>query len=99
MLNIVEIDTDFGPTAYLYAIATAAEWRGRGFAGGLIREAIDISRARGYKAVMLIPSNESLVEYYKRFGFGEPSYKLDFSNGYDLGTGDAERDVAVVLTL
>ena len=53
----------------------------------------------GYKAVMLIPSNESLVEYYKRFGFGEPSYKLDFSNGYDLGTGDAERDVAVVLTL
>lgn len=99
MLNIVEIDTDFGPTAYLYAIATAAEWRGRGFAGGLIREAIDISRAREYKAVMLIPSNESLVEYYKRFGFGEPSYKLDFSNGYDLGTGDAERDVAVVLTL
>lgn len=99
MLNIVEIDTDFGPTAYLYAIATAAEWRGRGFAGGLIREAIDISRARDYKAVMLIPSNESLVEYYKRFGFGEPSYKLDFSNGYDLGTGDKERDIVMTLQL
>ena len=48
---------------------------------------------------MLIPADEKLVEYYKRFGFGEPSYKLDFSNGYDFGTGDAERDVAVVLPL
>lgn len=99
MLNIVEINTDYGPTAYLYAIATAPQWRGRGFAERLIRQAIDVSRERGYKAVMLIPSEESLVEYYKRFGFSEPSYMLDFSNGYDLGTGDKERDVAMVLTL
>lgn len=99
MLNIVEINTDYGVTAYLYAIATAAEWRGRGFAAELIRQAIAISRERGYKAVMLIPSEESLVAYYRRFGFGEPSYKLDFSNGYDFGTGDRERDIAVVLTL
>ncbi len=99
MLNIVEINTDYGPTAYLYAIATAPQWRGRGFAERLIRQAIEVSRERGYKAVMLIPSEESLVEYYKRFGFSEPSYMLDFSNGYDLGTGDKERDVAMVLTL
>lgn len=99
MLNIVEVNTDYGPTAYLYAIATAPQWRGRGFAERLIRQAIEVSRERGYKAVMLIPSEESLVEYYKRFGFSEPSYMLDFSNGYDLGTGDKERDVAMVLTL
>lgn len=99
MLNIVEINTDYGATAYLYAIATAAEWRGRGFAEQLIRQAIAISKQRGYKAVMLIPSEESLVGYYQRFGFGEPLYKLDFSNGYDLGTGDKERDIAQVLTL
>lgn len=99
MLNIVELQTDYGPTAYLYAIATDDKWRGHGFASELIRRAIAIARERGYGAVMLIPSEESLVEYYKRFGFGEQSYKLDFSNGYDLGTGDAERDVAVVLPL
>lgn len=99
MLHIVDIATDYGPTAYLYAIATAAEWRGRGLASALISQAIAIARERGYGAVMLIPSEPSLVEYYKRFGFGEPSYKLDFSNGYDFGTGDAERDVAVVLPL
>ncbi len=99
MLNIVELQTDYGPTAYLYAIATAAEWRGRGMASELIRRAIAIARERGYGAVMLIPVDEKLVEYYKHFGFGEPSYKLDFSNGYDFGTGVAERDVAVVLPL
>lgn len=99
MLNIVELPTDYGPTAYLYAIATDEKWRGRGFASELIRQAIDVSRERGYGAVMLIPSEESLVEYYKRFGFGEPSCKLDFSNGYDLGTGDREKDIAMVLEL
>ena len=99
MLNIVTIDTDYGSTAYLYAIATAPEYRGKGYAGMLISQAIEQSRARGYKAVMLIPSDESLVEYYKRFGFGEPSYKLDFSNGYDLGTGNPELDIAITLLL
>lgn len=99
MLNIVELQTDYGPTAYLYAIATAKEWRGRGFASELIRQAIDVSRERGYKAVMLIPADEKLLGYYKQFGFGEPSYKLDFSNGYDLGTGDREKDIAMVLEL
>ena len=99
MLNIVELQTDYGPTAYLYAIATDEKWRGQGFASELIRQAIDVSRERGYGAVMLIPSEESLVEYYKRFGFGEPSCKLDFSNGYDLGTGDREKDIAMVLEL
>ena len=99
MLNIVELQTDYGPTAYLYAIATAKKWRGYGFASELIRQAIAISRERGYKAVMLIPADEKLVKYYKRFGFGEPSCELDFSNGYDLGTGDREKDIAMVLEL
>lgn len=99
MLNIVEIDTDYGTTAYLYAIATSKEWRGKGYASQLINQAIDIARQRGYKAVMLIPSDESLIDYYTRFGFSTPAYKLDFSNGYDLGTGDRERDIAMVLEL
>lgn len=99
MLNIVELQTDYGPTAYLYAIATDEKWRGHGFASKLIRQAIAIARERGYKAVMLIPADEKLLGYYKRFGFGEPFYKLDFSNGYDLGTGDREKDIAMVLEL
>ena len=99
MLHIVDLTTDYGPTAYLYAIATASEWRGRGFASELIRRAIALARERGYKAVMLIPSKESLVGYYARFGFGAPCYGLDFSNGYDFGTGTPEKDIAQVLEL
>ena len=99
MLHIVDIATDYGPTAYLYAIATAPEWRGRGFATELITKAISLARERGSRAVMLIPSEESLVGYYERFGFGAPCYKLDFSNGFDLGTGNPEHDIAQVLTL
>jgi hypothetical protein len=47
----------------------------------------------------VIPAQESLVEFYERLGFGEPSLGMDFSSGMDLGTGDAERDVAMVMRL
>ena len=99
MLNIVKIDTDYGPTAYLYAIVTSPDFRGKGYASALISQAIELAREREYKAVMLIPSEISLVEYYKRFGFSEPTYKLDFSNGYDLGTGNTEHNIAMTLML
>jgi ribosomal protein S18 acetylase RimI-like enzyme len=99
MLHIVDITTDYGPTAYLYAIATDPAYRGRGYAKELISKAIGLARERDYKAVMLIPSEPSLVEYYQRFGFSEPSYRLDFSNGFDFGTGDADRDIAMTLLL
>ena len=36
-------------------------------AAELIRQAINIARERGYRVVMLIPSDESLVEYYPDF--------------------------------
>ena len=99
MLHIVDITTDYGPTAYLYAIATDPAYRGRGYAKELISKAIGLVRERDYKAVMLIPSEPSLVEYYQRFGFSEPSYRMDFSNGFDFGTGDADRDIAMTLLL
>jgi ribosomal protein S18 acetylase RimI-like enzyme len=99
MLHIVDITTDYGPTAYLYAIATDPAYRGRAYAKELISKAIGLVRERDYKAVMLIPSEPSLVEYYQRFGFSEPSYRMDFSNGFDFGTGDADRDIAMTLLL
>ncbi|MBR0332437.1 MAG: GNAT family N-acetyltransferase [Alistipes sp.] len=99
MLHLVELQTEFGRTAYLYAIATAAEWRGRGLASKLVGAAVEAARERGYDAVAVIPAQESLVEFYERLGFGKPSLGMDFSSGMDLGTGDAERDVAMVMKL
>lgn len=99
MLHIVEIQTEYGPTGYLYAIATDPAWRGRGLASELVREAIETLRGRGFRAAMLIPSEPSLKQYYARFGFEDRELRLDFSEGFDLGTGDPERDLAMVLEL
>ncbi len=99
MLHLVELQTEVGRTAYLYAIATAAEWRGRGLATKLVGEAVEAARERGYDAAAVIPADESLVGFYRWLGFGEPSLGMDFSSGMDLGTGVAERDVAMVMKL
>ena len=99
MLHIVEIETGYGPTGYLYAIATDPAWRGRGLASELVTEAIATLRGRGARAVMLIPSEPSLKEFYARFGFEDRRYALDFSEGFDLGTGDPSRDLAMVLDM
>ncbi|MBQ6581305.1 MAG: GNAT family N-acetyltransferase [Alistipes sp.] len=73
--------------------------RERGVATKLVGEAVEAARERGYDAAAVIPADESLVEFYERLGFGEPSLGMDFSSGMDLGTGDAERDVAMVMRL
>ncbi len=99
MLHIVDIKTSYGPTGYLYAIATAPASRGRGLASELITEAVASLRERGYKAAMLIPSEPSLKDFYARFGFEDREYELDFSEGFDLGTGDPALDRAMVLEI
>lgn len=96
MLYIVEINTDFGSTAYLYAIATHPAWRGQGIASELIAKALEHARERGCRAAMLIPGEESLKSFYAKFGFEDVAYKLDFADGFDYGTGDSERDLAMV---
>ena len=99
MLHIVEIETSLGRTGYLYAIATDEAHRGRGLASALVREAVDTVRRRGMAAAMLIPSHEGLKAFYARLGFEDSGFRLDFSEGFDLGTGDASHDLAMVRRL
>ncbi|MBR0332439.1 MAG: GNAT family N-acetyltransferase [Alistipes sp.] len=73
--------------------------RERGVATKLVGEAVEAARKQGYDAVAVIPADEGLVGFYRRLGFGKPSLGMDFSSGMDLGTGDAERDVAMVMRL
>lgn len=99
MLYIVELQTDYGPTGYLYAIATYPSWRGRGLASELVQQALEVLRSRGFAAAMLIPGEESLKSFYGKLGFEDVNYKLDFSDGFDFGTGNSERDYAMVVKL
>jgi predicted acetyltransferase len=55
--------------AYLYAIGTLPEYRGRNFATELTKEAQRISQERGFSLVFLVPAEESLFDWYQRQGF------------------------------
>ena len=68
-------------------------------ASSLVEEAVGKLRRRGMAAAMLIPSHEGLKAFYARLGFEDAGYQLDFSEGFDLGTGDPQLDRAMVLPL
>ena len=95
MLHLIPFDTEWGRTAYLYAIATDPCDRGRGLASGLVSEAIELARSEGFDAVALIPSSEELRDFYRRFGF-EGATPMHFQKGdFDFGTGEESLDLAM----
>ncbi|MEG2570706.1 MAG: GNAT family N-acetyltransferase [Clostridia bacterium] len=52
---------------YIYGVGCHPAFRGRGFAGALLRHALDCA---GHAAFcMMVPEDDGLREYYKRFGF------------------------------
>jgi len=86
--------------AYIYAVATSKEYRKKGIAGALIEQAIDKCRKEGFNFVCLIPSDNHLREWYKKYGF-TVSRPVSFhtSDEYDFGTGDDSRNEAAILPL
>jgi predicted N-acetyltransferase YhbS len=73
MLHLLPIkvrsDGREAPATYVYAVATLPSLRGRGAASALIEEAAALERARGAKALVLVPQSEGLFGYYSRLGF------------------------------
>lgn len=55
---------------YIYAVATLVEYRGKGYAGVLV----EYAKQFACDFLWLIPAGESLVDYYKRFGFDVKFY-------------------------
>lgn len=55
--------------AYLYALSTCAEWRGRGLMTALLARAERHLRAEGYDAAVLLPATVSLTAFYRRAGY------------------------------
>ncbi len=81
---------------YLYGVATDPEWRGRGFASELILRALRRAESEN-RAVVLIPSGEDVKPFYEALGFVDRGVSLHFEGEFDFGTGDAERDKAMIL--
>ncbi|MBQ8337271.1 MAG: GNAT family N-acetyltransferase [Bacteroidaceae bacterium] len=100
MLHLVPFELDGMPVAYMYAVATAAEARGKGYATKLIKQAVKKAKAEGYKAIATLPADEELHGFYARLGFCG-KYRTTFvtPDGFDFGTGESEKDFTAMLAL
>ena len=59
---------------YLYAVCTHPDFQGKGVMSCLINTALGYEKESGTKAVLCIPSSESLFGFYKRFGFENAAF-------------------------
>ena len=99
MLHLLPFETAFGPAAYIYGVATAAAYRHRGLATGLLQEAIRRAEAEGCRALFLIPTpgDNHLRAFYERLGFsGAIPTTFHAPDGFDFGTGTAGNDLAMI---
>ncbi len=55
--------------AYLYAVATAPAWRGKGIASRLISQTHDLLKNDGIKVATLFPAEDSLYNFYGKLGY------------------------------
>lgn len=55
--------------AYIYAVATHPEYRGRGLCHSLMAAAHDILRSRGYAGAVLVPQEPELRKLYGGMGY------------------------------
>lgn len=65
---------EWKPAKYVYAVATLPEYRGRGYAGKILKKAEEIFNM----PLVLVPAEKELVGYYRKVGFTEayPSERL-----------------------
>ena len=56
--------------AYLYAIATLTEYRGRGLCSALMADTHEHLKKCGYSLSMLVPASKDLFSFYEKLGYG-----------------------------
>ena len=66
-------------TAYIYAACTSVSFRGRGYMAELIEYIRKYCVCKKYDALFLVPAEESLYDYYRKFGFIDAFRRYGFS--------------------
>ncbi len=56
-------------SSYLYGVGTLPEYRGKGIMAQIINHSFEIDKNNGTDYSILIVQEQSLLDYYKRFGF------------------------------
>lgn len=67
------------PIAYLYAVATAEEFRGQGICRKLMSDTHEHLTGLGYEGVILVPGGDELFKFYEKMGYKTCSYIRQFS--------------------
>lgn len=76
---------------YLYAAATRPESRKKGYMAALIREAQQFAENERKSFIALVPGEEWLYAYYRKFGFEKEMYKYRTEN--KLGSAVSRKPV------
>ena len=63
------------PAAYLYAVPTKREYRGRGLASRLLDEMARALKGEGICGLLLVPANLPLFDFYAKLGFSPFSHR------------------------
>lgn len=66
------------PMAYLYAVATAREFRNRGLCRALMGDTLRHLAAQGYAGALLVPQGEDLRQMYGKLGFRDACQIREF---------------------
>ncbi len=97
MLHIVPLQMWGKRVAYIYAVATKPEYRGRGVATKLLKEALRRIDASGdFDVAALIPSSFDSKRLYEKVGFVDTRSAMTFPDNDYLGTGSVAHDLAMV---
>ncbi len=97
MFFVVPLDMWGKRVAYIYAVATKPEFRGRGIASNLLKGAMQqICIGEKYDIIALIPSSTESKRLYERLGFENTKMPMEFPTNDYLGTGSPNHDLAMV---
>lgn len=70
---------DERPCAYLYAVCTHPDFRGRGLSSGLLAYAEQALRKLGFVCTALVPANEKLFAFYQKNGYEPVFYQKNYT--------------------
>ena len=65
----LDVQLPEGKGAYIYAVATAKQHRGKGLATVLLQEIHGLLVRRGYDAAILVPGEPALAQFYGKMGY------------------------------
>lgn len=60
--------------AYIYGVATANSFRGRGIGTAMMKEAEKTLRTDGYEGIALVPAEKKVFHFYEKLGYKTRAY-------------------------